>query len=62
MIFRRKIQRIDDIAHAARDIAFFMKQGSQANWDDFKSIDSFLPELRVRRWPRSAEPQSGEHG
>jgi protein gp37 len=39
---------------AARGIAFFMKQGSQANWDAFKDFDSFLPALRVREWPRSA--------
>lgn len=36
---------------AARDIAFFMKQGSKANWDSFKDFDSFLPALRVREWP-----------
>lgn len=36
---------------AARGIAFFMKQGSKANWPDFKNFDTFLPDLRVRQWP-----------
>jgi len=34
--------------------AFFMKQGSQANWGPgFKSIESFPYPLRVREWPAS---------
>jgi protein gp37 len=32
----------------------FMKQGSQANWPDFKNIESFHPALRVREWPPHA--------
>lgn len=38
----------------ANSTAFFMKQGSQANWPDFKNIDSFPADLRVRQWPGSA--------
>ena len=34
-----------------RDIAFFMKQGSQANWPDFKNFESFPKSLKVRQWP-----------
>lgn len=32
--------------------AFFMKQGSSFNWDDFKNVESFPPKLRVREFPR----------
>jgi len=39
---------------AARGISFFMKQGSQANWPEFKAFDSFLPEIRVRQFPVGA--------
>jgi protein gp37 len=33
-------------------VAFFMKQGSQANWPRFKDFESFPPELKVRQWPK----------
>jgi protein gp37 len=40
------------LASARRsNAAFFMKQGSQANWSDFKNFDSFPEDLRVREWP-----------
>jgi protein gp37 len=35
----------------ALGIAFFMKQGSAANWPDFKNFASFLPVLQVREFP-----------
>lgn len=35
-------------------VAFFMKQGSQANWHEFKNWDHFPMYLRVREFPRSA--------
>ena len=35
----------------ARDISFFMKQGSQANWPTFKTFESFPPSVRVREFP-----------
>lgn len=38
----------------ATQTAFFMKQGSQANWPNFKDFDSFPDHLRIREWPRSA--------
>jgi protein gp37 len=37
-----------------RGIAFFMKQGSQANWPKFKAFETFPIELQVREWPESA--------
>jgi protein gp37 len=36
---------------AWHDIAFFMKQMSQANWPDFKTFESFPPSVRVREFP-----------
>lgn len=33
-------------------VPFFFKQGSAANWPDFKNFDSFPPLLRVREFPR----------
>lgn len=33
-------------------ISFFMKQGSQANWPEFKTFRSFPSHLQVREWPR----------
>lgn len=36
----------------AAGVPFFFKQGSQANWDDFKDFDSFQPELQVREFPK----------
>lgn len=35
-------------------IAFFMKQGSQANWRDFKDWDQFPGYLQVREFPQSS--------
>lgn len=37
-------------AHAK--VAFFFKQGSQANWPRFKDFESFPQELQVREFPR----------
>ncbi len=37
---------------AARGIAFFMKQGSQANWERFKDFRAFPAALQVREWPQ----------
>jgi protein gp37 len=34
-------------------VAFFMKQGSQANWPHFKDFGSFPQLLQVRQWPRA---------
>ena len=39
----------------AAGTAAFMKQGSQANWDDFKNFESFPPSLQVRQWPSSTD-------
>jgi protein gp37 len=36
----------------ATDVAFFFKQGSQANWPHFKDFESFPKDLQVRQWPR----------
>lgn len=35
----------------ARGISFFMKQGSQANWPQFKDFEQFPPSVRVRDFP-----------
>lgn len=32
-------------------VPFFMKQGSQANWPEYKNFDSFPADLRVREFP-----------
>jgi protein gp37 len=32
-------------------VAFFMKQGSRANWPDYKNFESFPPSLQVREFP-----------
>lgn len=37
---------------AKAGIPFFMKQGSAANWPDFKNFSSFPPGLQVREFPR----------
>jgi protein gp37 len=37
----------------ATETAFFMKQGSQNGWPDFKNINSFSAQLQVRRWPEA---------
>lgn len=36
----------------AAGVAFFFKQGSRANWPDFKNFDSFPIDLQVREFPR----------
>ena len=33
------------------DVPFFMKQGSQNNWDNFKDLESFPSSLQVREYP-----------
>lgn len=46
---------IDLVAQCqAVETAVFMKQGSQANWSNFKNFETFPPELQVRQWPVSA--------
>lgn len=35
----------------ASHVPFFMKQGSSANWKDFKNFDSFPADLQVRQYP-----------
>lgn len=37
-----------------KEIAFFMKQGSQANWPKFKDFSTFPADLQVREWPKAA--------
>lgn len=45
---------IDLIAQCiAVETPVFMKQGSQANWPDFKNFDSFPDMLKVRQWPET---------
>lgn len=39
---------------AERGIAFFMKQGSEANWPDFSVFETFPEEVRVRETPGRA--------
>lgn len=34
-------------------VPFFMKQGSQANWPDYKDFSRFTLDLQVRQWPHS---------
>lgn len=36
---------------ASLGVAFFMKQGSAANWPDYKDFSRFAPFLQVREWP-----------
>lgn len=38
---------------AEAGVAFFFKQGSQANWPKYKDFASFPRELKVREWPLS---------
>lgn len=38
----------------AAGASFFMKQGSSANWSDYKDIGSFPVALRVREYPGAA--------
>lgn len=35
----------------ALGVAFFMKQGSQANWPDYKDFSRFGSQIQVREWP-----------
>lgn len=44
----------------AIETAVFMKQGSQANWHDFKNIDTFPSSLQVRSYPSSAPAKGNE--
>lgn len=37
---------------AEAGVAFFMKQGSQANWPRFKDFESFPDDIKVRQWPQ----------
>ena len=47
---------------AVTETAFFMKQGSQANWPTFKDFDSFPSYLQVRQWPMTALQRDSKHG
>jgi protein gp37 len=38
----------------AAGVSFFMKQGSAANWPEFKNIHAFPESLRVRQFPQAA--------
>lgn len=40
------------------EIPFFMKQGSQANWSDFRNIESFPKVLRVREFPVARQQET----
>lgn len=46
-----------DWARSLRDqcqeagVPFFFKQGSKANWENFKDFDSFPPDLQIRQFP-----------
>ena len=33
------------------NVPFFFKQGSQNNWSDYKNIDSFPDDLKIRQYP-----------
>jgi hypothetical protein len=37
------------------NVPFFMKQGSQANWPDFKDFEQFPLDLQVRAFPKVSE-------
>ncbi len=39
----------------AASVAFFMKQGSQANWANFKDINESPEDLRLREFPNAAK-------
>ncbi len=41
----------------AAGAAFFMKQGSAANWPEYKNFDAFPAQLKVRQWPSSYRRQ-----
>jgi protein gp37 len=38
---------------ASHRVAFFFKQGSQANWPAYKDFSRFSPELQIRQWPET---------
>jgi protein gp37 len=42
-----------DQCHAAA-VPFFFKQGSKANWPDFKNFESFPKDLQIREFPENA--------
>lgn len=54
---------VTDIQQAcmAAGVAFFMKQGSEANWPRFKEFESFPEDIRMRQWPCPASSIPGEH-
>lgn len=43
-----------DVVKQCREakVPVFFKQGSQANWTDFKNFDAAPKKVRVRQWPR----------
>lgn len=45
---------------AAARVPFFFKQGSQANWRDFKNPESFPSELQCREYPKVGTNHSFE--
>lgn len=38
---------------AAANVPFFVKQGSQANWPNFKKFDGFPEDLQIRQFPNT---------
>jgi protein gp37 len=42
-------------------VPFFMKQGSKANWPQYKDFDSFPEMIRVRQFPSSANSITKDH-
>lgn len=51
-----EVQWAQDIRRQCGDarVAFFMKQGSAANWPNYKNFASFPPDIQVRQWPGAA--------
>lgn len=46
------VRSIRDECQAA-GVPFFFKQGSQANWAEFKNFDSFPADLQIREYPKN---------
>jgi protein gp37 len=52
---RMDIEWVESIANQCREagVPFFMKQGSQANWTEFKNFDEFHESIKIREFPIS---------
>jgi protein gp37 len=50
---RMDIEWVESIANQCREagVPFFMKQGSQANWTEFKNFDEFHESIKIREFP-----------